>query len=99
MSSAGGASSGAGTSSGSGNNHNHNNMIVALAAVQEDSAITDDNIRNGDSRGTSAVHLLSETDPNNPNSKNLQSIKLGETIRFEAMGPIIINMDGTYLLT
>jgi predicted Fe-S protein YdhL (DUF1289 family) len=34
--------------------------------------------------------------PGDPeNSKGLPSIKLGETIRFEEMGPIIINTDGT----
>lgn len=30
-----------------------------------------------------------------PNDKDIPSIKLGETIKFDEMGPIIINLDGT----
>ncbi len=37
---------------------------------------------------------LPQLPPPDPNSK-LPSIKLGETIRFEEMGPIILNTDGT----
>lgn len=33
--------------------------------------------------------------PGNPNDHSIPSIKLGETIRFEDMGPVIINSDGT----
>ena len=40
-----------------------------------------------------SVPLLPEPDANS----NLPSIKLGETISFEAMGPIILNADGTYV--
>jgi hypothetical protein len=37
------------------------------------------------------IPLLPASDPNS----DIPSIKLGETIKFEEMGPIIINMDGT----
>ena len=37
------------------------------------------------------IPLLRASDPNS----DIPSIKLGETIKFEEMGPIIINMDGT----
>lgn len=33
--------------------------------------------------------------PGDPNDESIRSIKLGETIRFEEMGPVIINTDGT----
>jgi len=59
---------------------------AAFAAVPGD---------NNNGSGQNEVPLLPEADPNNP--KNIPSIKLGETISFEAMGPIIINSDGTYL--
>ena len=36
--------------------------------------------------------LLPSSDPEN--SKNLPKIKLGETITFEEMGPVILNNDG-----
>ena len=38
------------------------------------------------------VPLLGEGDPNDT---SIPRIKLGETIRFEEMGPIILNTDGT----
>jgi hypothetical protein len=38
------------------------------------------------------VPRLGPSDPN----KNLPTFKLGETIRLEEMGPIIINTDGKY---
>lgn len=38
-----------------------------------------------------SIPLLPEPGPNS----NLKSYKLGETIRFEEMGPVIINTDGT----
>lgn len=41
---------------------------------------------------TREIPLLPEADPNS----NIPRLKLGETIRFEAMGPIILNLDGTY---
>ncbi len=37
------------------------------------------------------IPLLPEADPN----ANIPRIHLGETIRFEEMGPIILNLDGT----
>lgn len=37
------------------------------------------------------IPLLPEADPNS----NIPKINLGETIRFEEMGPIILNSDGT----
>mmetsp|Transcript_4980 Transcript_4980/g.7812 ORF Transcript_4980/g.7812 Transcript_4980/m.7812 type:complete len:143 (+) Transcript_4980:187-615(+) len=37
------------------------------------------------------VPLLPESDPN----KDIPTIKLGETIKFEEMGPVIINLDGS----
>lgn len=37
---------------------------------------------------------LPQLPPPDPNS-NLPTIRLGETIRFEEMGPIILNTDGT----
>ena len=37
------------------------------------------------------IPLLPASDPNS----NIPSLKLGETMRFEEMGPIIINLDGT----
>lgn len=39
----------------------------------------------------SEIPLLPASDPNS----NIPSLKLGETMRFEEMGPIIINLDGT----
>ena len=41
---------------------------------------------------SSEVPLLPEADPS---KTNIPRIQLGETIRFEEMGPIILNMDGT----
>jgi hypothetical protein len=38
------------------------------------------------------VPQLPASDPNN---KDIPSIKLGETIKFDEMGPVIINSDGT----
>lgn len=40
---------------------------------------------------SSSVPQLPEADPNS----NIPRIHLGETIRFEEMGPIILNLDGT----
>jgi hypothetical protein len=37
------------------------------------------------------IPLLPASDPDS----NIPSLKLGETMRFEEMGPIIINLDGT----
>lgn len=37
------------------------------------------------------VPLLPESDP----TKDIPTIKLGETIKFEEMGPVIINLDGS----
>ncbi|KAI2514307.1 hypothetical protein MHU86_200 [Fragilaria crotonensis] len=41
--------------------------------------------------GTTDIPLLPASDPNS----DIPSIRLGETIQFEEMGPIIINLDGT----
>ena len=43
----------------------------------------------------SEVPLLPPPDPNAANKDKIPSIKLGETIRFEEWGPIILNSDGT----
>lgn len=47
--------------------------------------------KKNDKEGQGGVPLLPESDPNT----NLPRVKLGETISFEEMGPVIINSDGT----
>jgi hypothetical protein len=45
------------------------------------------------SENNSKIPQLPPPDPNS--SKDIPTIKLGETIRFEEWGPIILNTDGT----
>jgi hypothetical protein len=59
-------------------------VVAAAAAATE---------RGDDTTSNSEVPLLPEADPNN---SNIPRIQLGETISFEAMGPIILNLDGAY---
>ena len=60
--------------------------IEAAAAAKEIPSDSDGN--NGENP---EIPLLPASDPND---KNILSFKLGETIRLEEMGPIIINTDG-----
>ena len=54
---------------------------------------TDPNALDGMSNPNEEVHLLPP--PSNNNDPSIPTIKLGETIRFEQYGPIILNSDGT----
>lgn len=57
---------------------------LAFAAAPQDD--------NTSSNSQEQVPQLAASDPNN---KDIPSIKLGETIKFDEMGPVIINTDGT----
>lgn len=54
---------------------------------------TDLTAADGMSDPNDGVHLLPP--PSNNNDPSIPTIKLGETIRFEQYGPIILNSDGT----
>ena len=56
-------------------------------------ASPDPNAVDGMSNPNDEVHLLPP--PSNDNDPSIPTIKLGETIRFEQYGPIILNSDGT----
>lgn len=59
------------------------NVAFALGAASGDPTERND--------ATGEIPLLPESDPN----ADLPRVKLGETISFEEMGPVIINLDGT----
>jgi hypothetical protein len=48
-----------------------------------------------DAFAASARDELPKLPPPDPNRKDVPTIRLGETIRFEEWGPIILNTDGT----
>mmetsp|Transcript_11906 Transcript_11906/g.16926 ORF Transcript_11906/g.16926 Transcript_11906/m.16926 type:complete len:149 (-) Transcript_11906:106-552(-) len=53
-----------------------------------------DSNKGNDSADSSDIRLLKPIDPNT-NDGSIPSIKLGETIRFEELGPVILNTDGS----
>mgnify|MGYP000043236320 CR=1 FL=1 len=66
--------------------------FAALPQPQQPSGLSNDDLSGPpESAVTNNFPRLSESAPDS----NLPRIKLGETIRFEEMGPIIINTDGT----
>jgi hypothetical protein len=75
-------------------------VTALLSAGVSDSFIMASSSSNGPGAAAAATEggddtgktpLLPEADPNS----NIPRLKLGETISFEAMGPIILNLDGT----
>jgi hypothetical protein len=48
-----------------------------------------------DTTSGSSQEEIPKLPASDPNNKDIPSIKLGETIKFDEMGPIIINLDGT----
>jgi hypothetical protein len=65
--------------------------FAALRSQQPSGLSNEDQSGPPESTATNNFPRLSESAPDS----NLPRIKLGETIRFEEMGPIIINTDGT----
>lgn len=69
------------------------NSVAFIAApsnkggVSPNSALHD----SSDAASSGEVPRLPESDPN----ADIPTLKLGETITFEEMGPVILNMDGT----
>jgi hypothetical protein len=65
--------------------------FAALPPPQQPSGLTNEDQSGPPESATNKIPQLSESAPDS----NLPRIKLGETIRFEEMGPVIINVDGT----
>lgn len=93
-----------------GTDNNYNHKVAMSLSASATSANSDDNSSNQrddanessaqdcketsveESTNEGAVPLLEAPDPN----ESLPTFKLGETIRLEEMGPIIINTDGKH---
>lgn len=60
-----------------------------------DEIFNNTNDRNNEGDGGKSGETLFLLPPSDPKDSNVPSIKLGETIRFEEWGPIILNSDGT----
>lgn len=48
-----------------------------------------------DTTSSNSQEEIPQLPASDPNDKDIPSIKLGETIKFDEMGPVIINLDGT----
>jgi predicted Fe-S protein YdhL (DUF1289 family) len=77
-------------SSGFGGPMRSNQAAFASSSGNDDIATSENELVEAEVTET-GIPLLPASDSN----ADIPSIKLGETIRFEEMGPIIINLDGT----
>lgn len=72
---------------------------TSLDAAKEsmDNNVSDNSDEKSPNSGkdTTSLPQLPAVDPNDPTAASLPSIKLGESISLETMGPIILNSDGT----
>jgi hypothetical protein len=72
-------------------------VTIIMSSSSGDALATsndDDHQNNADESATkSEIPLLPMSDPN----EGVPSIRLGETIRFEEWGPIILNSDGEWM--
>ena len=88
------------SSSSSSNNNNKSNIslphatALAAAAPQGDAA-DNGNQESETSSSAAAESSIPQLPASTGNDPTIPSIKLGETIRFEEFGPIILNTDGT----
>eukprot|EP00546_Thalassionema_frauenfeldii_P009846 CAMPEP_0178918096 /NCGR_PEP_ID=MMETSP0786-20121207/13633_1 /TAXON_ID=186022 /ORGANISM="Thalassionema frauenfeldii, Strain CCMP 1798" /LENGTH=132 /DNA_ID=CAMNT_0020591761 /DNA_START=125 /DNA_END=523 /DNA_ORIENTATION=- len=70
---------------------NPRQAAMAMAAAAGSSSESNRNIEDQEVNNKDEIPQLPTADPD----KDIPTIKLGETISFEEMGPVIINLDGT----
>mmetsp|Transcript_50865 Transcript_50865/g.58803 ORF Transcript_50865/g.58803 Transcript_50865/m.58803 type:complete len:118 (+) Transcript_50865:43-396(+) len=68
-----------------------NNVVAFSSSESVDISRSNENIATTASSKSADIPLLQAANPN----EKLPTIKLGESIRFEEWGPIILNSDGT----